>query len=258
MSENRLNLTELQDEYLDTLLRLAFRHEAAMEAQSAQSADGAPLTAAEEASLQSTLDAAWKKIDAKKRRQRREWLRAGFRRILPKVLEAAACVVLVLAIAVPIAVANVSSFRSQVMQLLIGIDQARGVADIRIAPNGEQFDVPADWDGKFYPSYIPAGMQLIEVDCFESCCAAEYANGTGQRLIFHEYAKDATASIGTEFANISVEMINGQEAWIAESEELKTVYMTWSMDGYFLFLRSDGLGRVETMRAAESVKKISP
>ncbi len=258
MSENRLNLTELQDEYLDTLLHLAYKHEAAIEAQPTLTTEGTPLTPEEEASLQSTLDAAWKKLDAQRRRQRRERLRAGFRRTLPKVMEAAACVVLILAIAVPIALANVTSFRSQVMRLLVGIDQARGVADIRLTPSDKQFDVPADWAGEYYPSYIPEGMQLTEVDCIGNFCTTEYSNESGQHLAFYECAKDATASIGTEYATASTEMMNGKEVWVEESKELNTVYLTWSMDEYCLSLRSDGLNREETMRVAESVKKVTP
>lgn len=258
MSENRLNLSELQDEYLDTLLRLAFKHEAALEAQAALPAADAPLSPEEESSLQRTLAAAWKKLDAEKHRQRRAQWRAGVKRVLPKVVQTAACVVLLLAIATPIAVANVASIRSQVMQLLISIDQARGSAYIQLTGSGERFDVPAEWAGEYYLSYIPEGMQLSEVDSLGGLCEVRYTSDAGQRLFFSESTSYATSSIGIEHATISYETLNDQTVWIAQSEEFDVIHVVWSHDEQWFILRSNGLDREETLRVAEGVKKIIP
>lgn len=258
MSENRLNLSELQDEYLDTLLRLAFRHEAALEAQAALPVGDAPLSLEEESSLQRTLAAARKKLDAEKRRQRRKQWRAGVKRVLPKAVQTAACVVLLLAIATPIAVANVASIRSQVMQLLISIDQVRGVADIQLMDSSERFDVPAEWTGEYYLSYIPEGMQLSEVNSHEELCTTHYTSDAGQYLYFYEGTSNTTSTIGIEYTTISYETLNGQTVWIAESEEFNVIHVVWSLDAQWFMLHSNGLDREETLRVAEGVKKIIP
>ncbi len=258
MNENQLNLAELQDEYLDTLLRLAYKHEAALESQAAMPADDTPLSPEEEASLQRTLAAARARLDAEKRRQRREQWRAGFRHALPKVVHAAACVILLLVIATPIAVANVASIRSQVMRLLISIDQVRGVADIQLVDSVEHFDVPAGWAGEYYPSYIPEGMRLSKVDSYEGLCSVDYTNDVGQILRFRESTADTAAAIGIEYSVISYETLNGQNIWISESDEFGVIHLVWSCDEYCLYLRSDGLSKEETLRVAESVKKIIP
>ena len=67
-----------------------------------------------------------------------------------------ACVVLVIGIAAPIAIANIEAIRVRVMELLINIQDE--YTEISMVENEEMaFDVPAAWRGEYYPSYIPDG-----------------------------------------------------------------------------------------------------
>ena len=97
-----------------------------------------------------------------KRQVRRRSRSARLRRIVPRVVEIAACVVLAVAVATPFAIANVEFIRSAVMKLLIRIDWDDGVMQMNLVEDeGAAFNVPADWPGEYFPSYLPEGLEAV-------------------------------------------------------------------------------------------------
>lgn len=47
------------------------------------------------------------------------------------------------------------------MKLLIRIDWDEGVMQMNLVEDeGAAFDVPADWPGEYFPSYLPEGLEV--------------------------------------------------------------------------------------------------
>ena len=65
-------------------------------------------------------------IDQEERTVRRRNKIAHMKRMVPRLIEVAACIVLIIGIAAPFAIANVESIRSAVMKMLIRIDWEKG------------------------------------------------------------------------------------------------------------------------------------
>ena len=145
MNENRLNFPEIQDAHLDQMIRLAFAQEAALLAQEWMAQSETPETPQEQERAERLLRQMRAQIDREERAVRRRSRSARLRRIVPRVVEIAACVVLAVAVATPFAIANVEFIRSAVMKLLIRIDWDEGVMQMNLVEDeGAAFDVPAD------------------------------------------------------------------------------------------------------------------
>ena len=161
MNENRLNFPEIQDAHLDQMIRLAFAQEAALWAQEWMAQSETPETPQEQERAERLLRRMRAQIDREERAARRRSRSVRLRRIVPRVVEIAACVVLAVAVATPFAIANVEFIRSAVMKLLIRIDWEEGVMQMNLVEDeGAAFNVPADWPGEYFPSYLPEGLDV--------------------------------------------------------------------------------------------------
>ena len=123
MRRNRYNFDALQDQHLDAMIRLAYKQADALEAQ--RIADDCRASAEQPSAEEAA--AAFASFEGKLRHLARQDARAARRRrlghMLPRIVQAAACIVLLLGISAPIAIANVESFRVKVMEMLIDIQE---------------------------------------------------------------------------------------------------------------------------------------
>ena len=180
MNENRLNFPEIQDAHLDQMIRLAFAQEAALLAQEWMAQSETPETPQEQERAERLLRRMRAQIDREERAVRRRSRSARLRRIVPRVVEIAACVVLAVAVATPFAIANVEFIRSAVMKLLIRIDWDEGVMQMNLVEDeGAAFNVPADWPGEYFPSYLPEGLEVTWKSYSGGSLCIEYTSESG-------------------------------------------------------------------------------
>ena len=204
MNENRLNFPEIQDAHLDQMIRLAFAQEAALWAQEWMAQSETPETPQEQERAERLLRRMRAQIDREERAARRRSRSVRLRRIVPRVVEIAACVVLAVAVATPFAIANVEFIRSAVMKMLIRIDWDEGVMQMNLVEDeGAAFNVPADWPGEYFPSYLPEGLEVTWKSYIPGYPCIEYTSESGERVInFSEMGENSTQVNGLEGAVI--------------------------------------------------------
>lgn len=263
MNENRLNFPEIQDAHLDQMIRLAFAQEAALLAQEWMAQSETPETPQEQERAERLLRRMRAQIDREERAVRRRSRSARLRRIVPRVVEIAACVVLAVAVATPFAIANVEFIRSAVMKLLIRIDWDEDVMQMNLVEDeGAAFNVPADWPGEYFPSYLPEGLEVTWKSYIPGYPCIEYTSESGERVInFSEMGENSTQVNGIEGAVISYMDINGQTAVVIETEHPENeadyyVGIAWDNGEKWFSVDTSGIPKEETIKIARSVKKI--
>ena len=181
--------------------------------------------------------------------------------ILPKIMQIAACLILVAAIGTTVAIAKDASFRSAVMQLLIHIDQEEGVANISFEENSEKsFEVPADWLGEYYPSQIPSDFTVSYMFSDSEAAAVEFKSTDGREIGFDEYSYKVVSSQGIEEADTSEIMINDRLALMVSDDNPDDLFyrITWSNDERWFMLTTVHMTKEETIELVKSVRKIIP
>ena len=88
-----------------------------------------------------------------------------------------------------------------------------------VEDEGAAFDVPADWPGEYFPSYLPEGLEVTSKSYIPGYPCIEYTSESGERVInFSEMGENSTQVNGIEGAVISYMDINGQTAVVIETE----------------------------------------
>ena len=174
---------------------------------------------------------------------------------LPRLVRAAAIVLAVLTLAGGVALAASPALRVQVMKLLA--ISTPEYTELRLVPDEEaSFEVPADWKGQSFLSYVPEGLVLGEAYTMGSISYAQYRDAhTGEvRLNFTETGPTAESNIDTEHALITQVTVGPYPASLIRKNENCMVY--WS-DGHELFiLETRYLSQEETLRTAQGVVRL--
>lgn len=250
MVKNRLNFDEIQDQHLDEMIRLAFKHADALEAQyimeSCSNTNEMNVRYDEKTAYVRYLE----KLKAEEKQEKRRSRTARIRKWVPRMVETAACLVLIVGIAAPIAIANVESIRSRVLEALIQVQEKYTEIGM-IESEEDAFYVPEEWKGQYYPTYIPNGYELKEIGQF--VMYLEYENEDGELLTFDECTESSAVSVDSEGAIISYDKICGSEAMFIEKDDVITL-IWWTEDRYFVIDSRES--RSEMIRIAENVKKI--
>lgn len=238
----------IQDEHLDMLIRLAYRREDERLCRQygyEESMDAIP--AEQRAAIYAKVLEKYEAIEREKARAARirKW-----KNHVPRIINAAACIALILCIAAPIAVAKVEFIRVRVMKLLAEIQEDHTRLSL-IEDEEAAFYIPADWRGKYYPSYLPEGFELswyspISVE-------AIWRNGQGDYLHYIESKESMAIGIDSEKAVQSDVLIGATKALLFEGED--KLALAWS-DGETFFSISTNLPKEEGMQIASNVRKI--
>lgn len=258
MHENKLNFDEIEDEYIDTMIRLAFKQEETLETQEMIVASKRPFTLEEQDAAENVHRRFIEAISAQEKAKKRENRSLRFQNNAPHILQAAAAVILILAIATPIAIANVASFRSAVMKLLLSFDEKKQEVHVDfLEDESAAFDVPAEWPGEYYISYIPDGYQISWQSVYGQA-AVEYTNDDGNTIYFMEGTSNTSSVSGTEEGQFTYIDILGRPAFVINVEKNGDPYFnfTWAVDDRWFNLQTEGLERDAAIRVAESIKTI--
>lgn len=250
MADKKTSYDEIQDEYLDSLIRLAYKNAEALEAQRLMEEDDStsePVPADDkEAVFQMFLE----KMEGQEEKEQSPARIIPWKMVLPRLVNIAAGIVVILGLAAPFAIAYVEPIRIRVMQLLIEIKDDHTELSF-VEDTDAEFYVPEGYLGRYYPTYIPDGFELIFVsDLFHD---TTYQNKAGAYIYYSECTEDDEIDINTEGAALSHTVVNGAEAFVAEQDTY--VILTWAFeDKYFVIIADTSLD--EALKVARSVRRI--
>ena len=250
MSDYKPEMEQLEDDHLDAMLRLAFDYKEDIELQELIEKSKRELTPEEEAQAGAAYQLFEQKYEQEiaKGKAAKRYLR--IRHVLGGVARIAACILLILVIATPFAVANIGLIRERVLRILLSFDE--GNVDVTLVDDSMLIEtVPTGWKGAYYPSYIPEGFVLASIATTgKTVC---YTNAEGLLITYGEFTKGAIVSLDDMDATRLPITINDFEGYAIVSGE--RVEITWS-DGDYLFVLTADLSLERTVELAKSVVKV--
>ncbi|MBQ2957688.1 MAG: DUF4367 domain-containing protein [Clostridia bacterium] len=257
---------ELLDEHLDGMLRLAYRREAERKIEEIIEDSKRPFTPEEDAQLELAYRQFLVKYEEHLRAQKKARRRARIRRAVRRAIRVVSCLILILAVIIPVAlpyaVAKNERVRSAVLEMLIEHGDGNVTLSMREVQD-EEFDVPADWKGEYFPAYIPEGYKICLISQYTAII--EFKNSDGLNISFNELTENTYVSTDSENSVVTNELINGATATIlrkAQPDYKGTPRPDWYTviwqkdDKYFMLWTSEPLE--ETLKIARSVRKIVP
>lgn len=174
------------------------------------------------------------------------------RRTVLRILQAAAILIAIFAIVTTTAAATVPAFRAQVMTLLFTIEE--NYTEVQLQKSSDNgFDLPPDWEGEYFPYYIPKGFELYEVDQHGGSYDALFYDAEGNLLEFCENNYSTVITVDTEDATNEYMQLNNSLCLIStKADRIMIVWM--HKDKYFdLTFYGD---KNEAITIAESVMHI--
>lgn len=127
-------------------------------------------------------------------------LKRFFRKTVPRFVSRAAMVVGIIAFAGTVAIASSRTVRIRVMQLLYAVEEEYTTVTLQ-ENEAAAFEVPADWEGSYFPTFIPDDLTLTSVFSDEEISIADWSDATGRaRLHFTEASETINANVDTEDA----------------------------------------------------------
>ena len=261
MKEENWRSSGLADAHLDALLRLAFQYENALMAEEAdEAADAEPLEAQEEVQARALFEKARGVREVERRRERRTARFKTGRRYAQKVVNVLACVVLVIALAAPLAVAKVDPLRSLVLKMFVEDHGIFSTIMFGTDDGNESPPVPDEWQGLYFPTYMPETLYLQDW-CFElPVCFVDYRSSNGLSVIFQELPNTGIMNLDTEDCITWYEDINGHQAFISyfispDKEHFEDVItVVWEAEGKMLVVYSND--KDLALKVARSVQQV--
>ena len=246
MKNDYYSIEDLEDKHIDYLITLAYRYLAILDTQSI--IDSSEEVVSSDLVKQRIFREFEDKYSLLKKENRKQQNRHRYRRRFIRFIEIAACIIVILGITAPLAIANVSVVRFKVMELLINIEER--YTEISLVENQEtSFDVPTEWKGSYFPSYIPEEYRLDSINpCFNR---VRFKNAKGEYLMFEEYTVEEI-NLDTENAILSNESIHGNDALVVEKNDYTVV---WSDDNYYFIISSDESKEI-ALEVSRSIRRV--
>lgn len=168
-------------------------------------------------------------------------------RTIPRIVRVAASILLFCYIGLTVAIAADSSVRIKVMEFILNIEEE--YTEFGLVDTGTYMDVPIEWQGYYYPAYIPEGLTIRRFYRNE----VQYERSDGVQLDFSDIDASTSCAIDTENANVEFISINGYSAVLVEKEPW--ISIIWSIDNRVLMINYTG-EKADLIRIAESVRMI--
>lgn len=176
--------------------------------------------------------------------------RRFLRRTLPKAAKVAACLLLAGNLTIATALATSETVRANVIRFIANITPQYTELGL-VTDDDASFDVPANWRGDYYLSYVPDGFEFDAVN--EDFDEVYYRNAAQALLTFSENNEDTRMNIDTEGAEISWTSVHGNRAMVATKRG--NTFVTWAECDKFLIV--DGYCEPEIIvMIAENVRRI--
>ena len=188
-----------------------------------------------------------------KARFRRAKVQRFSRHVLLPLGKAAAALVLVLSLGISTVVASSDTLRAAVFELVFTRQATH--TEIQLVENTQKaFEVPAEWKGRYYPSFIPEGYKMVKIDSEDGTTSTiSLINKDGHLMHFSENTLDTYTNIDTENANVKNVLIRGYKSLM--SIKNGRVILVWSADERYFILNIAG-DENAAIQVAESLRLI--
>ena len=192
----------------------------------------------------------------KKMMRRLRWisLKKQFFTVVPRTMRFAVAALGILCIGLTTAFASSETFRVRVFSIFAE-DHGQYTAIGLREDEQKAFDVPNGWEGMYYPTYIPEGFEVINVENLsEQIFLISFENKNNEYLTFEEMTEDAESNIDTENAQVYYTEIHGNTALVSVKADLTIV--SWNEQNRILSVVFDGEVEEDALKVAKSVTRI--
>ena len=192
----------------------------------------------------------------KKMMRRLRWisLKKQFFAVAPRTMRFAVAALGILCIGLTTAFASSETFRVRVFSMFAE-DHGQYTAIGLREDEQKAFDVPNGWEGMYYPTYIPDGFEVINVENLsEQIFLISFENKNNEYLTFEEMTEDAESNIDTENAQVYYTEIHGNTALVSAKADLTIV--SWNEQNRILSVVFDGEVEEDALKVAKSVTRI--
>ncbi len=235
---------EIQEEHLDMMIRLALKQAEADGLLDNTDTKDEPVS---EEEVQRTYELFLEKAKALHEQEGKAEKKKKRRRAAKYTLRALICVILLLAIATPVAIASIAPLREYISRMLTDFKEDH----VEVQLIKEKNIVPEGWTGLYYPTYIPDRYTLKRLSTLS--WKAEYIDPDNNSLYFCEFDEHESVNLDSEGAEISYELINGMNALILTEED--RVIITWN-NNERMFSVLGTMSVAEAKAIAGSVKRV--
>ena len=195
-----------------------------------------------------------KRMEKMMRRLRWISLKKQFFTVVPRTMRFAVAALGILCIGLTTAFASSETFRVRVFSMFAE-DHGQYTAIGLREDEQKAFDVPNGWEGMYYPTYIPDGFEVINVENLsEQIFLISFENKNNEYLTFEEMTEDAESNIDTENAQVYYTEIHGNTALVSVKADLTIV--SWNEQNRILSVVFDGEAEKDALKVAKSVTRI--
>ena len=195
-----------------------------------------------------------KRMEKMMRRLRWISLKKQFFTVVPRTMRFAVAALGILCIGLTTAFASSETFRVRVFSMFAE-DHGQYTAIGLREDEQNAFDVPNGWEGMYYPTYIPDGFEVINVENLsEQIFLISFENKNNEYLTFEEMTEDAESNIDTENAQVYYTEIHGNTALVSVKADLTIV--SWNEQNRILSVVFDGEVEEDALKVAKSVTRI--
>ena len=195
-----------------------------------------------------------KRMEKMMRRLRWISLKKQFFTVVPRTMRFAVAALGILCIGLTTAFASSETFRVRVFSMFAE-DRGQYTAIGLREDEQKAFDVPNGWEGMYYPTYIPDGFEVINVENLsEQIFLISFENKNNEYLTFEEMTEDAESNIDTENAQVYYTEIHGNTALVSAKADLTIV--SWNEQNRILSVVFDGEMEEDALKVAKSVTRI--
>ena len=192
----------------------------------------------------------------KKMMRRLRWisLKKQFFTVAPRTMRFTVAALGILCIGLTTAFASSETFRVRVFSMFAE-DHGQYTAIGLREDEQKAFDVPNGWEGMYYPTYIPDGFEVINVENLsDQIFLISFENKNNEYLTFEEMTEDAESNIDTENAQVYYTEIHGNTALVSVKADLTIV--SWNEQNRILSVVFDGEVEEDALKVAKSVTRI--
>ena len=195
-----------------------------------------------------------KRMEKMMRRLRWISLKKQFFTVVPRTMRLAVAALGILCIGLTTAFASSETFRVRVFSMFAE-DHGQYTAIGLREDEQKAFDVPNGWEGMYYPTYIPDGFEVINVENLsEQIFLISFENKNNEYLTFEEMTEDAESNIDTENAQVYYTEIHGNTALVSVKADLTIV--SWNEQNRIFSVVFDGEVEEDALKVAKSVTRI--
>lgn len=214
-----------------------------------------------ESGIVSEMEAFFDRQDRQNLERIRKYCKKGqaqrfFQHTLPRIGQIAAVIIAVVSISCGVGFAASKTIRVTIMRLLLNVEKQYTQVKL-VEDEDRSFDVPVEWRGKSYPSYLPENLVVTQVLSTFADNIVDYRDiHTGSiALSFIESDSSSESNIDTENAQMSTQIINGYLCHVVKKNTAINIF--WTDGTRFYLLACNNIDEAEAVTIAEGVRRIN-